>query len=1023
MRNLLLETNGMKKLLVLAVAGLIGCPLFGALSDGLVAHYKFDGNADDSSGNGNNGTVHGATLTSDRFGNANGAYAFQDSKYISVRNSPSLQGVGDRVSIAAWIKPTSWDGDWMILLCKGSGSSGSRNIGFAFHSRNYMEAARAGLSVTISKSLRLGEWQHVAYSSDGATIKVYINGECVGTRQCQCGAIANSDDLQIGCDPFGGIEYFHGSMDDLRIYSRALSADEVKLLYDGQDVEATWSGKNSSPSSWTPNGNNVLRGMTGTFSGTRFNESGRVASSDPLSRLTDGAVNAAGSSFANTIGIRNGTLTWQLPSPTDLTGLRINTHWCDGGRDGINLSSVEIQQNGGSSWITLPNSAFECGMNNDKTSGDLEFLYATKLHSVFAENVTAIRFNLGTQDNSGTGFTEFEVIGVANSTADLIHRWSFNGNLSDSVGGQTAKAVGDVTTDGSQYTLTGGSHGNSYINLGANLLPKDGRGATIEIWATQNSVQNWSRIWDVGTNEGTSYLGEMYAAWTNGKTLNSAPVCIRDVAVDVGNLGPYSLSVEYHIAAVFEPQNDGTWKVRFYKQDAATGATTTSYMITSTGDWSLAKQAQESFFLGHGHHTDSNDANASYNEVRIWSRALTETELTANTLLGPNVLPGGSSDPDPPTYTITFDANGGAPTPTAMTRKEGESYGTLPTVTKNGFTFDGWYTSASGGTKVTSETKATGNVALYAHWTSFSVMGVTAQQRYPWNGLVDITVTLQGTAEDVAEVDCVFAATNSATKAALPIAHVTHVTQNGADTGSGTTWTRKYIWDTNADVGEVKIDDVALAVEVRIVAVQLWENGPYWATCNVGATKPEEYGYYFWWGDTVGYKRNASNNGWVSVKDGTGFSFSSGNCPTYGKDNSQLRSMGYIDSTGNLVSAHDAATAHLGASWRMPTDAEFSAMINNCDTEWTTINGVWGRRVKGRGAYASKSIFLPAAGYGNDSYLLNLGSYGYYWSSSLGSSTSYDAWRPYFYSGYFNRNSCGYRYNGQSVRPVRGFAK
>ena len=50
---------------------------------------------------------------------------------------------------------------------------------------------------------------------------------------------------------------------------------------------------------------------------------------------------------------------------------------------------------------------------------------------------------------------------------------------------------------------------------------------------------------------------------------------------------------------------------------------------------------------------------------------------------------------------------------------------------------------------------------------------------------------------------------------------------------------------------------------------QLWAGGPIFAGCNVGASKPEEYGYYFWWGDTVGYKRNASNNGWVSSQDGT----------------------------------------------------------------------------------------------------------------------------------------------------------
>lgn len=296
--------------------------------------------------------------------------------------------------------------------------------------------------------------------------------------------------------------------------------------------------------------------------------------------------------------------------------------------------------------------------------------------------------------------------------------------------------------------------------------------------------------------------------------------------------------------------------------------------------------------------------------------------------------------------------------------------------------------------------------------------GVTARQRYPWNGLVDIVVTIQGKAEDLPNTVCSFVATNSATKTAIP---VEHITRNGSDTGSGNTWTRKYIWDAKADIGAVKIDDIALTVDA-FIGVQLWEKGPYWATCNVGASQPEECGYYFWWGDTVGYKRNASNNGWVSVKDGTGFSFSSGNCPTYGKNNSQLQSEGYIDATGNLVAAHDAATAHLGAAWRMPTEAELSALINNCDTEWTTRNGVTGRLVKGRGAYASKSIFLPAAGDGYDSRLSYLGSYGDYWSSTPSSDYSTDAW----YLGFSSGNFCGNIFSrrpGQSVRPVRGFAK
>ncbi|MCQ2391280.1 MAG: hypothetical protein MJ240_07635 [Kiritimatiellae bacterium] len=230
-------------------------------------------------------------------------------------------------------------------------------------------------------------------------------------------------------------------------------------------------------------------------------------------------------------------------------------------------------------------------------------------------------------------------------------------------------------------------------------------------------------------------------------------------------------------------------------------------------------------------------------------------------------------------------------------------------------------------------------------------------------------------------------------------------------------------WNAAAEGVEFTSSNVEFVVSVEVLdGVQLWENGPYWAECNVGATKPEESGYYFWWGDTVGYKRNERNDGWVSVKSGTSFSFTKSNCPTYNKDVSTLQSQGYINSTGNLVAKYDTATAHLGAPWRMPTDAEFSALFNNCTTTWTTRNGVYGRLVTGKGAYASKSIFLPAAGYGYDSDLGGPGSLGYYWSSAPHSVSSYLAWGLNVDSGYFGRSNYN-RYRGQSVRPLRGFAK
>ena len=218
--------------------------------------------------------------------------------------------------------------------------------------------------------------------------------------------------------------------------------------------------------------------------------------------------------------------------------------------------------------------------------------------------------------------------------------------------------------------------------------------------------------------------------------------------------------------------------------------------------------------------------------------------------------------------------------------------------------------------------------------------------------------------------------------------------------------------------------------DVSLGGVQLWENGPYWAECNVGASEPEDFGYYFWWGDTVGYTRSGGTLGlfglytsvtWVSStgEQMSSSPFSPSSCPTYGKVDSELLSAGYIDSTGNLAPEYDAATAHLGAPWRMPTDAEFAALTNNCIATWITTNGVSGRLVTGTGAYADRSIFLPAPGYGSGSNFGNPNSHGYYWSSTPDSGDSHYAWYLDFNSSLFQRYIYYGRQYGLSVRPVR----
>ena len=167
--------------------------------------------------------------------------------------------------------------------------------------------------------------------------------------------------------------------------------------------------------------------------------------------------------------------------------------------------------------------------------------------------------------------------------------------------------------------------------------------------------------------------------------------------------------------------------------------------------------------------------------------------------------------------------------------------------------------------------------------------------------------------------------------------------------------------------------------------VQLWEGGPYWATRNIGAENPEDYGLYFWWGDTVGYRRE--DDAWVA-SDGSSrdYEFCGENTPTVAMDQETRLREGWTNPApftrkDVLAPSHDAARAHWGGNWRMPTHQELSCLKSNCDWTWTTLNGVTGYVVRGRGDYASASIFLPAAGFGSKTSLDEAGSFGCYWSS------------------------------------------
>ena len=181
-------------------------------------------------------------------------------------------------------------------------------------------------------------------------------------------------------------------------------------------------------------------------------------------------------------------------------------------------------------------------------------------------------------------------------------------------------------------------------------------------------------------------------------------------------------------------------------------------------------------------------------------------------------------------------------------------------------------------------------------------------------------------------------------------------------------------------------------------------SGLRWATTNVGATNPEDYGDYYAWGEIATNK---------STYDWENYTLANGSSTTFTKYNNSS-SNGTVDNKTTLEAADDAATQIWGGAWRMPTLEELDELERKCTWTWTTLNGVNGHEVK---ATNGNSIFLPAAGYCANDELLDAGSYGYYWSSSLNADDPYYAKNVRFDSDSYRTGNYRRDY-GRSVRPV-----
>ena len=177
-----------------------------------------------------------------------------------------------------------------------------------------------------------------------------------------------------------------------------------------------------------------------------------------------------------------------------------------------------------------------------------------------------------------------------------------------------------------------------------------------------------------------------------------------------------------------------------------------------------------------------------------------------------------------------------------------------------------------------------------------------------------------------------------------------------------------------------------------------------WATCNIGAYKPEDYGGYFAWGE----RTSKDTYDWISYK------WCKGSSGTFTKYN-DMGSSGRVDNKRTLDYEDDAARAYRGGSWRMPTDAVWTELRTKCTWTYTTQKGVKGYKVTSN--RNGNSIFLPAAGHRVNSNIYYENNYGYYWSSSLYANLPENGVTIDFTSTLVHGSSC-YRCCGLSIRPV-----
>jgi len=208
--------------------------------EGLIGWWPFNGNADDESGNGNNGTSNGAVLTTDRFGAADSAYSFDgQNSYISIPSSPSLESPSTQLTMSAWVYldgPSQVGQPFSPIITKTN--NGANEFMYRFDIDIDLTGFYAGTNnwnsnVGVPYAFQLNQWYMVSAVLDSDSAYLFLDDTLVASIPYTTSIQQDASPLEFGRDTPGYIEIFNGKIDDIGIWNRALSHDEITAVYSG----------------------------------------------------------------------------------------------------------------------------------------------------------------------------------------------------------------------------------------------------------------------------------------------------------------------------------------------------------------------------------------------------------------------------------------------------------------------------------------------------------------------------------------------------------------------------------------------------------------------------------------------------------------------------------------------------------------------------------------------------------------------------------------------------------------------